>query len=122
MLTVICYTVVKKKKKKTIIPNSINLLFQVCALTGHGYTYAQTHRMSISFAASLRTKLKLQNDDKVAVILPNTPEYPCALLGVLEAGCIASLMNPAYTPREYQTFKLIPDLKIKEILRWYRFP
>ncbi|XP_073946391.1 uncharacterized protein isoform X2 [Choristoneura fumiferana] len=72
----------------------------VCALTGHGYTYAQTHRMSISFAASLRTKLKLKNDDKVAVILPNMPEYPCALLGVLEAGCIASLMNPAYTAHD----------------------
>ncbi|KPJ17246.1 4-coumarate--CoA ligase 1 [Papilio machaon] len=69
----------------------------VCAATGHGYTYAQTHRMSISFAASLRTKLKLKNDDTVAIILPNVPEYPCTILGVLEAGCIASMMNPAYT-------------------------
>ncbi|CAH2090532.1 unnamed protein product [Euphydryas editha] len=72
----------------------------VCAVTGHGYTYAQTYRMSISFGASLRTKLNLQNDDKVAVILPNVPEYPCVVLGVLEAGCVASLMNPAYTPHE----------------------
>ncbi|XP_063625091.1 uncharacterized protein LOC134796798 [Cydia splendana] len=74
----------------------------VCAVTGHGYTYAQTHRMSVAFAASLRTKLKLKNDDKVAIILPNLPEYPCALLGTLEAGCIASLMNPAYTAYELQ--------------------
>ncbi|XP_045773972.1 4-coumarate--CoA ligase 1-like isoform X1 [Maniola jurtina] len=72
----------------------------VCAATGHGYTYAQTHRMSISFAASLRLKLKLCNDDKVAVILPNVPEYPCVALGILEAGCIASMMNPAYTAHE----------------------
>ncbi|XP_063385012.1 uncharacterized protein LOC134671166 isoform X2 [Cydia fagiglandana] len=74
----------------------------VCAVTGHGYTYAQTHRMSVAFAASLRTKLKLKNDDKVAIILPNLPEYPCALLGTLEAGCIASLMNHAYTAHELQ--------------------
>lgn len=74
----------------------------VCAVTGHGYTYAQTHRMSVAFAASLRTKLKLKNDDKVAIILPNLPEFPCALLGTLEAGCIASLMNPAYTAHELQ--------------------
>ncbi|KPJ04598.1 4-coumarate--CoA ligase-like 7 [Papilio xuthus] len=74
----------------------------VCAATGHGYTYAQTHRMSISFAASLRTKLKLKNDDTVAIILPNVPEYPCTMLGVLEAGCIASMMNPAYTAHSYQ--------------------
>ncbi|XP_034832838.1 uncharacterized protein [Maniola hyperantus] len=72
----------------------------VCAATGHGYTYAQTHRMSISFAASLLLKLKLRNDDKVAVILPNVPEYPCVALGILEAGCIASMMNPAYTAHE----------------------
>ncbi|XP_047997604.1 4-coumarate--CoA ligase 1-like [Leguminivora glycinivorella] len=74
----------------------------VCAVTGHGYTYAQTHRMSVAFAASLRTKLKLRNDDKVAIILPNLPEYPVALFGTLEAGCIATLMNPAYTAHELQ--------------------
>lgn len=57
--------------------------------------------MSVTFAASLRKKLKLQNDDKVAIILPNTPEYPCSILGVLQAGCIASMMNPVYTARKY---------------------
>ncbi|XP_046968006.1 4-coumarate--CoA ligase 3-like [Vanessa cardui] len=74
--------------------------FTVCAVTGHGYTYAQAYKMSICFGASLRSKLKLQNDDKVAVILPNVPEYPCIVLGILEAGGIASIMNPAYTPHE----------------------
>ncbi|CAH0727178.1 unnamed protein product, partial [Brenthis ino] len=72
----------------------------VCAVTGHGYTYAQTYRMSISFGASLRNKLKLQNDDTVAVILPNVPEYPCVVLGIMEAGGIASMMNPVYTVHE----------------------
>lgn len=74
--------------------------FTVCAVTGHGYTYAQTYRMSVSFAASLRNKLKLQNDDAVAVILPNVPEYPCVILGLMEAGCVASMMNPVYTAHE----------------------
>ncbi|CAK1543232.1 unnamed protein product [Leptosia nina] len=72
----------------------------VCATTGHGYTYAQTHRMSINFAASLRTKLKLRNDDVVAIILPNLPEYPCIALGILEAGCITSMMNPMYSAED----------------------
>ncbi|CAG4959624.1 unnamed protein product [Parnassius apollo] len=83
----------------------------VCAATGHGYTYAQTHRMSISFAASLRTKLKLKNDDIVAIILPNVPEYPCTVLGVLEAGCIASMMNPAYTAHEFKKQLELIDCK-----------
>ncbi|XP_063385013.1 probable 4-coumarate--CoA ligase 1 isoform X3 [Cydia fagiglandana] len=33
--------------------------------------------------------------------MPTLPEHPC-LLGTLEAGCIASLMNPAYTAHELQ--------------------
>ncbi|XP_049875372.1 uncharacterized protein LOC126373310 [Pectinophora gossypiella] len=74
----------------------------VCAVTGRGYTYAQTHKMTTTFAASLRTKLKLKDNDKVAVILPNIPEYPSALLGILQAGCIASMMNPIYTADELQ--------------------
>ncbi|CAB3255926.1 unnamed protein product [Arctia plantaginis] len=72
----------------------------VCAVTGHGYTYAQTHRMSVTFAAALRNKIKLQTNDKVAVILPNVPEYPCTILGILQAGCIASMMNPIYSSEE----------------------
>ncbi|XP_075976989.1 uncharacterized protein LOC142977138 [Anticarsia gemmatalis] len=83
----------------------------VCAVTGHGYTYAQTHRMSVTFAASLRTKLKLKNDDKVAVILPNVPEYPCTVLGILQAGCIASMMNPVYTAEELKRQIQLIDCK-----------
>ncbi|KAG6459998.1 hypothetical protein O3G_MSEX011710 [Manduca sexta] len=84
---------------------------KVCAVTGHGYTYAQTHKMSVTFAASLRTKLKLKNDDKVAIILPNIPEYPCTILGVLQAGCIASMMNPVYTSHELKRQLEVIDCK-----------
>ncbi|XP_072930565.1 uncharacterized protein [Epargyreus clarus] len=83
----------------------------VCPTTGHGYTYAQSYKMSVTFAASLRTKLKLQNDDKVAIILPNIPEYPCTVLGVLQAGCIASMMNPTYTAHEIKRQLELIDCK-----------
>ncbi|XP_026730589.1 4-coumarate--CoA ligase 1-like [Trichoplusia ni] len=86
----------------------------VCAVTGRGYTYAQTHRMSIAFAASLRSKLKLQNDDKVAIILPNIPEYACTILGVLQAGCVASMMNPVYTVDELK--RQIQLIKCKAVV------
>ncbi|CAH0686109.1 unnamed protein product [Spodoptera exigua] len=86
----------------------------VCAVTGRGYTYAQTHKMSIAFAASLRTKLKLQNDDKIAIVLPNTPEYPVTVLGVLQAGCIASMMNPVYTAEELK--RQIELVKCKAVI------
>ncbi|XP_041981331.1 4-coumarate--CoA ligase 1-like [Aricia agestis] len=83
----------------------------VCAFTGHGYTYAQTHRMSVCFAASLRTKLKLQDGDKVAVILPNIPEYPCTALGIIEAGCVPATMNPAYTAVDLKPLFEIAECK-----------
>ncbi|XP_045499624.1 4-coumarate--CoA ligase 1-like [Colias croceus] len=88
--------------------------FTVCATTGHGYTYAQTYRMSITFAASLRTKLKLKNDDTVAIILPNVPEYPCITLGILEAGCVISMMNPAYNAHELK--RQLEQIKCKAIV------
>lgn len=38
--------------------------------------------------------------DRVAVMMPNVPACPVALLGVLVAGCTAVNVNPLYTPRE----------------------
>ncbi|XP_013184562.2 uncharacterized protein LOC106130295 [Amyelois transitella] len=83
----------------------------VCGITGRGFTYAQTHRMTMSFAASLRTKLKLREGDNVAVILPNVPEYPCVVLGALQAGCVVSPMNPLYTPEELRHQLKLIDCK-----------
>ncbi|XP_077301851.1 uncharacterized protein LOC143922475 [Arctopsyche grandis] len=72
----------------------------VCGITGRGYTYAQAHKMSTTFAASLRNKLKLREDDCVAVMLPNCPEFPLAALGSLHAGCIVTTVNPIYKSEE----------------------
>ncbi|XP_053608886.1 uncharacterized protein LOC128674410 [Plodia interpunctella] len=83
----------------------------VCGLTGRGYTFAQTHRMSVSFAASLRSKLKLKDGDTVAVILPNVPEYPCVVVGILQAGCVVSPMNPLYTTEELKHQLKLIDCK-----------
>ncbi|GBP88151.1 Probable 4-coumarate--CoA ligase 3 [Eumeta japonica] len=70
--------------------------------------------MSMSLAASLRTKLKLQDNDIVAIILPNVPEYPCALLGVMQAGCIATTANPAYNSDEIQ--RQLEMVKVKAVI------
>ncbi|KAM3960213.1 uncharacterized protein ACR2FA_005696 [Aphomia sociella] len=74
----------------------------VCSITGHGYTYAQLHRLSMVFGAFLRSKLNLKEGDKVAIVLPNVPEYPCVVLGALQAGCVVSPMNPIYTAKDLQ--------------------
>lgn len=46
----------------------------------------------------LRKKLNLRKGDVVAIMLPNIPEYPVCLLGSIEAGLTATLINPLYTP------------------------
>ena len=38
----------------------------------------------------------------VALALPNCPEFVISLLSVTRCGAVASMVNPAYTPRELQ--------------------
>ncbi|MFP3615446.1 AMP-binding protein, partial [Paraburkholderia sp. SIMBA_050] len=40
--------------------------------------------------------------DRVAIMLPNTFQYPVALFGTLKAGAIVVNVNPLYTPRELE--------------------
>ena len=38
--------------------------------------------------------------DRIAIMMPNVPAYPVAMLGALVAGCTVVNVNPLYTPRE----------------------
>ncbi|GBP14310.1 4-coumarate--CoA ligase 1 [Eumeta japonica] len=79
----------------------------VCGITCRQYTYEQAYQMSRNFAANLRKKFRLRDDDTVALVLPNLPEYPLALLGASEAGCVVTTVNPMYTAHEVQhSFKI----------------
>jgi acyl-CoA synthetase (AMP-forming)/AMP-acid ligase II len=71
----------------------------VCALTGRKYTYAESRDIAHRFAASLR-KMGFKSRDTLAVVLPNIPEFPLVLFGAIEAGCIVTTVNPAFTPDE----------------------
>lgn len=71
-----------------------------CALTGRKYTFQQLRKKSKNLSKSLRKKLKLQPGDVIAILLPNSPEYPIALLGALDSGLIITTLNPIYTPDE----------------------
>jgi long-chain acyl-CoA synthetase len=62
-------------------------------------TYAQVDDLSRALAAYLQG-LGLQPGDRVAMMMPNVPQYPVAISAVLRAGFIAVNVNPLYTPRE----------------------
>lgn len=84
----------------------------VCARTGRGYTYEQAFNLSNAFAANLRKKFKIRDGDTVMVMLPNTPDYPLIMLGVMEAGGIVSTLNPVYTAHEIQRQLSMSDAKV----------
>jgi long-chain acyl-CoA synthetase len=69
---------------------------------GETLTYADTDRLSRNFAAYLQTKLGVLKGDRIAVMLPNIPAFPLAMLGVVRAGAAQVNVNPLYTPRELE--------------------
>jgi long-chain acyl-CoA synthetase len=69
---------------------------------GEILTYADTDRLSRNFAAYLQAKLGVQKGDRIAVMLPNIPAFPLAMLGVVRAGAAQVNVNPLYTPRELE--------------------
>ncbi len=68
---------------------------------GKDITYAQTDSLSRAFAAYLQG-LGLVKGDRVAIMMPNVPQYPVAVAAILRAGFVVVNVNPLYTPRELE--------------------
>jgi len=69
---------------------------------GQTLTYSDTDRLSRDFAAYLQSKLGVKKGDRVAVMLPNIPAFPIAMIGIVRAGAVQVNVNPLYTPRELE--------------------
>ena len=68
---------------------------------GHGVSYAETDQQSRALAAYLQG-LGLAKGDRVALMMPNVPQYPAAVAAVLRAGLVVVNVNPLYTARELE--------------------
>ncbi len=68
---------------------------------GKDVTYKQTDSLSQAFAGYLQG-LGLAKGDRVAIMMPNVPQYPVAVAGILRAGFVVVNVNPLYTPRELE--------------------
>ncbi|AGU47601.1 long-chain-fatty-acid--CoA ligase FadD [Variovorax paradoxus B4] len=68
---------------------------------GKDVSYAETDKLSKAFGAYLQG-LGLAKGDRVAVMMPNCPQYPIAVSAILRAGLILVNVNPLYTPRELE--------------------
>jgi len=66
---------------------------------GHNIGYRETDVKSQALAAYFQS-LGLEKGDRVAVMMPNVPQYPVAVAAILRAGLVVVNVNPLYTPRE----------------------
>ena len=68
---------------------------------GKDVSYAQTDSLSQAFAVYLQG-LGLAKGDRVAIMMPNVPQYPVAVAAILRAGFVVVNVNPLYTARELE--------------------
>ena len=68
---------------------------------GKSLSFGEVDALSRAFAGFLQSK-GLGKGDRVAVMMPNVPQYPVAVAGILRAGCTLVNVNPLYTPRELE--------------------
>ncbi len=69
------------------------------ACMGKEMTFDEVDKASRNFAAYLHSR-GLEPGDKLAIMMPNTLQYPIVLFGALRAGMTIVNTNPLYTPRE----------------------
>jgi len=68
---------------------------------GAEVSYGQLQRESTAFAAALAA-LGVRHGDRVALILPNCPQFFVAEIGTWKVGAIVCPINPTYTEREIE--------------------
>ena len=88
------YAVVTESAKK--YPKSISIHYQ-----GRNFTYSELDDFSSRFASAL-VSLGVKRGDRVAIFLPNTPQFVFAFFGILKAGAIVVNNNPLYKERELE--------------------
>ena len=68
---------------------------------GKELSFGETDSYSRALAAYLQG-LGLAKGDRVAIMMPNVPQYPVAVAAILRAGLVVVNVNPLYTPRELE--------------------
>ncbi|MDQ6627910.1 MAG: long-chain-fatty-acid--CoA ligase [Pseudomonadota bacterium] len=68
---------------------------------GRSISFREIDQASLKLAAWLQGQGLVQGD-RVAVMMPNVPQYPVAVAAILRAGLVVVNVNPLYTPRELE--------------------
>jgi long-chain acyl-CoA synthetase len=68
---------------------------------GRTMSYAEVDGLAARFASALRS-LGVEKGDRVALFMPNIPQFVAAYFGALEAGGVVVACNPLYKERELE--------------------
>ncbi|NRD80352.1 long-chain fatty acid--CoA ligase [Bacillus sp. BRMEA1] len=68
---------------------------------GRKFSYQEVYQLSQAFTSSLQHN-QVHKGDRVAVMLPNCPQYVIAYYGILNAGGIVTQVNPMSVERELE--------------------
>src|SRR6516164_6750106 len=85
----------------------VSLLRPNTHLCRHGPAFARLRGLPAS-------QTRHQEGDRIAVMLPNLPAFPLAMLGIIRAGATQVNVNPLYTPRELE--HQLTDAGVKAII------
>ena len=77
-------------------PNNPCIYYQ-----GKTLTYAEVDELSSRFASGLRS-LGLEKGDRVAMVLPNTPQFVISYFGIMKAGGVVVPCSVLYKPEELE--------------------
>lgn len=85
---------------------------------GKRISWGELERLSDAFAAAL-SELGVGAGDRVALILPNCPQFLIAELGAWKAGAIVAPLNPVYPEQELATLLASSGAKVAVLLTRY---
>src|SRR5204862_3958805 len=76
-------------------------------------TYAALQALSFQFAAALTTQ-GLRPEDRIALLLPDTVDYPVAFWGAVRAGIVVIPLNTLLTAEQYAY--ILADSRVSTIV------
>ncbi|GJQ67654.1 hypothetical protein Trydic_g16485 [Trypoxylus dichotomus] len=79
-----------------------NKIATECAVTQKKYTFEEIRQNAINLGKSLRKVLRLKKGDVVGIFLPNNPDYPICVFGIILSALTVTTINPSYTVDELE--------------------
>ncbi len=82
---------------------------------GKSFTYGELYRQVLAFAGALQ-RLGIRKGDRVAVMLPNIPEFPLVYFGILRLGAVVVPINTMFRSREIHY--ILEDSESRAVVTW----